>query len=61
LTMKLTARSVSGQPGRRTDWNTGADAGASPRLANSRWETGPDGCQLASWQREIANGHKSAG
>jgi hypothetical protein len=36
LTMKLTARSVSGLPGRRTDWNTGADAGASPRLANRR-------------------------
>ena len=25
------------------------------------WETGPDGRHLASWQREIANGHKSAG
>src|SRR5262245_38860496 len=36
LTMKLTARAVSGLPGRRTDWNTGADAGASPRLAYRR-------------------------
>jgi len=27
LTVKLTARSVSGLPGRRTDWNTGADTG----------------------------------
>src|SRR5262245_52551905 len=33
-TMKLTARSVSGLPDRRMDWNPGADAG--PRLANRR-------------------------
>jgi hypothetical protein len=26
--MKLTARSVGWDPGCRTDWNTGADAGA---------------------------------
>src|SRR5262249_29741538 len=34
--VKLTARSLSGLPGRRTDGNTAADAGASPRLANRR-------------------------
>jgi hypothetical protein len=33
---EITGRSVSGLPGRRTDWNTGAGAGASPRLANRR-------------------------
>src|SRR6478752_5553628 len=36
LTMKLTARSVRAWPGLRTDSNTGAEAGASPRLANRR-------------------------
>ena len=38
LTMKLTARSVSELPGRRTDWNTGAYAGI--RIAEAGKEAG---------------------
>jgi hypothetical protein len=40
--------SVSGLPGRRTDWNTEADAGASPRLA--KWAT-----SYHAWNEDLAH------